>query len=132
MPDTGEIEDISARIDDIMLSTIAEVYKPDQQEDSRISQDTTVQFSVKSVWQTYETFRAAKAATIKNILEKWKLYRQVQKASKHFRNTTKEVKRERITHIAEELARAEVRGDQRKLRECARKLAHGSRKTPPA
>ena len=123
MTDTGEIEDISARIDDIMLSTIAEVYRPDQQEDNRISQDVAVQFSVKSMWQTYAKFRAAKAATVKNILEKWKLYKQFQKASKHFRHTTKEIKKERITQIADELARAEVRGDQRKLWECARKLA---------
>ena len=36
---------------------------------------------------------------------------------------TKEIKKERILQTAQELAQAEVRGDQRKIWECAKKLA---------
>ena len=119
----GDIEVVSAQLDEIMLSTIAEVYPPDKREDHRLSQDPQVQLSIKEMWRTYARYREAKTATFLNIFAKWKHYALFQKTSKAYKTKTKEVKKERILQTAQELARAEVRGDQRKLWECAKKLA---------
>ena len=50
-------------------------------------------------------------------------YALFHKTSRAYKAKTKEVKKERILQTAQELAQAEVRGDQRKLWECAKKLA---------
>ena len=120
---TGSIEDISASLDQIMLNTIAEVYPPDQREDHRLSQDPQVQLSVKEMWRTYEKYREAKTTTFLNIFAKWRQYALFHKTSRAYKAKTKEVKKERILQTAQELAQAEIRGDQRKLWECAKKLA---------
>ena len=120
---TGDIEVISAQLDEIMVSTIAEVYPPDRREDHRLLQDPQVQLSIKEMWRTYAKYREAKTASFMNIFAKWKHHALFQKTSKAYKTKTKEVKKERILHTAQESAQAEVRGDQRKLWECAKKLA---------
>ena len=120
---TENIEEISTRMDQIMLTTIAEVYSPDKREDHRLSQDPQVQLSVREMWQIYAKYREAKTTTIVNIFAKWKQYAAFHKTSRAYKAKTKEIKKERILQTAQDLAQAEVRGDQRKLWECAKKLA---------
>ena len=120
---TGNIEEISASLDQIMLSAIAEVYPPDKREDHRLLQDPQVQLSVKEMWKTYAKYREAKTTTFLNIFAKRRQYALFHKTSRAYKAKTKEVKKERILQTAQELAQAEIRGDQRKLWECAKKLA---------
>ena len=119
----GNIEEISEQLDQIMITTIAEVYPLDKKEDQRLSQDPQVKLSVKEMWGTYAKYREVKTATFQNIFAKWKQYALFHKTSRAFKAKTKEVKKERILHTAQELAQAEVKGDQRKLWECAKRLA---------
>ena len=100
---TGNIEEISASLDQIMLSTIAEVYPPDKREDHRLSQDPQVQLSVKEMWKTYAKYREAKTTTFMNIFAKWRQYALFHKPSRAYKAKTKEVKKERILQTAQEL-----------------------------
>ena len=68
---TGDIEAVTAQLDEIILSTIAEVHPPDKRDDSRLSQDPKVQLSSKEMWRTYAKFRETKTATFLNIFAKW-------------------------------------------------------------
>ena len=98
-----------------MISAIAEVYPPDKKEDQRLSQDPQVQLSAKEMWRTYAKYKEVKTATFQNIFAKWKQYALFHKTSRAYKAKSKEVKKERILHTAQELAQAEVKGDQRKL-----------------
>ena len=82
---TGDIEVISAKLDEIMVSTTAEVYPPDRREDHRLSQDPQVQLSVKEMWKTYAKYREAKTATFMNIFAKWKHYALFQKTPRAYK-----------------------------------------------
>ena len=123
LPSTGSIEDISDKLDWIMTSTISEVYSPDARDDHRLSQDPQVQISVKAMWNTYASYREAKTATFQNIFAKWKQFALFHKTSRAYKMKTKEVKKERLLQTAQELAQADKKGDQRKLWECAKRLA---------
>ena len=103
----GCIEDLSEQLDQIMTSTIAEVYSPDKKVDQRLSQDPQVQLSVKEMWKTYAKYREVKTATFQNILAKWKQFAIFHKTSRAYKAKTKEVKKERILQTAQELAQAE-------------------------
>ena len=123
IPSTGGIADISDRLDWIMTSTISEVYSPDARDDHRLSQDPQVQLSVRAMWNTYASYREAKLATFQNIFAKWRQFAVFHKTSRAYKLKTKEVKKERILQTAQELAQADKKGDQRKLWECAKRLA---------
>ena len=70
----GNIEEISEQLDQIMITTIAEVYPPDKKEDQRLSQDPQVKLLVKEMWRTYAKYREVKTATFQNIFAKWNQY----------------------------------------------------------
>ena len=123
VPSTGGIANTSARLDWIMTSTISEVYSPDARDDHRLSQDPQVQLSVRAMWNTYASYREAKLATFQNIFAKWRQFAVFHKTSRAYKLKTKEVKKERILQTAQELAQADRKGDQRKLWECAKRLA---------
>ena len=123
IPSTGGIANTSARLDWIMTSAISEVYSPDARDDHRLSQDPQVQLSVRAMWNTYASYREANLATFQNIFAKWRQFAVFHKTSRAYKLKTKEVKKERILHTAQELAQADRQGDQRKLWECAKRLA---------
>ena len=105
IPYTGNLEDMSAKLDNILLKAVEDIYTPDKTKDNRVSQVPAVQHSVKAMWQI----------DVRSIHGDQKQYAMSQKTSRIYKAKTKEAKKERILQISQDLAKAEARGDQRKL-----------------